>query len=145
MPDYARLREYVSHRVTFDYENGARVVGYVGLTRPPTGPVQTVMVSAAALYAPDGKLVAQRPELSLVPNLLVATQKDGARLVLEYDSGAKIAGTARDDALAAAGFQTLEQAAIHDSNGRVIERHAELPVVPRTLVAYRIDEGPLGV
>jgi hypothetical protein len=144
MPDYARLREYVSHRVTFDYESGARVVGYVGQTRPPSGPVQTVMVSAALLYSPAGKLVGQRSELSLVPNMLVATQQDGGRMVLEFDSGARIVGTPRDDVLGAVGFLTLQGVAIHDDNGRVIERHAELVVVPRTLLSYRVTEGPLG-
>jgi hypothetical protein len=144
MPDYARLREYVSHRVTFDFENGARIVGYVGQTRPPAGPVQTLMVSAALLYSPGGKLVAQLPELSLVPNLLVAVHQDGGRMTLEFDSGARVVGTPRDDALGAAGFVTLRGAAIHDSNGRVIERHDELVVVPRTLLSYRVTEGPLG-
>ncbi|MBI5479134.1 MAG: hypothetical protein HY906_09770 [Deltaproteobacteria bacterium] len=144
MPDYARLREYVSHRVTFDYENGARIVGYVGQTRPPSGPVQTVMVSAALLYSPAGKLVGQRPELSLVPNLLVTAQKDSGRMVLEFDSGARIVGTPADDPLGASGFLTLRGAAIHDSNGRVIERHDELVVVPRTLLSCRVTEGPLG-
>ena len=144
MPDYARLREFVSHRVTFDYENGARIVGYVGMTKPPTGPVQTVMLSAAHLYSRDGKLVGERSELSLVPNLLVSAQQDGGRMVLEFDSGARVAGTTRDDALGAAGFLTLQGAAIHDSNGRVIERHDELVVVPKTLLSYRVTEGPLG-
>jgi|WetSurMetagenome_2_1015567.scaffolds.fasta_scaffold1244587_1 hypothetical protein len=145
MPDYARLREYVSHRVAFDYENGVKVVGYVGQTRPPLGPVQTVMLSAALLYAPDGKLVRRLEQTSLVPNLLVNVQKDGSRMTLDFDTGARIVGSPRDDELAAAGFVTLEGVAIHDSNGRVLERHGELPVVPRTLVRYRLDEGPLGV
>jgi len=145
MPDYARLREFVSHRVAFDYENGVKVVGYVGQTRPPLGPVQTLMLSAALLYAPDGKLVRRLDETSLVPNMLVNVQKDGGRMTLDFDTGARIVGTPRDDELAAAGFVTLEDVAIHDANGRVIERHQQLPVVARTLVSYRIDEGPLGV
>jgi hypothetical protein len=144
MPDYARLRDYVSHRVTFDYENGSRIVGTVGQTRPASGPVQTVMVSAALLYSPGGKLVGQRPELSLVPNLLVAAQRDAGRMVLDFDSGARIVGTPQDEPSSAAGFLTLRDAAIHDNNGRVIERHGELVVVPRTLVSARITEGPLG-
>ena len=144
MHDYARLRELVSHRVTFDYENGARIIGYVGQTRPPTGPVQAVMLSTAQLYSPAGKLVGQHAEMSLVPNMLVAMQQDDGRVVLEFDSGAKVVGTKRDDALGAAGFLTLRGAAIHDSIGRVIERHDELVVVPRTLLSCRVTEGPLG-
>jgi hypothetical protein len=27
MPNYNKLRELVSHRVTFDYDTGARIVG----------------------------------------------------------------------------------------------------------------------
>lgn len=144
MPDYARLRDHVSHRVTFDYDNGARIVGYIGQTRPPSGPVQSVTLSAALLYSPAGQLVAQRPELSLVPNLLVGTQQDGDRVTLEFDSGARIVGTRRDTPLASSGFMTLEQATVHDSSGRAIERHDELVVAPRTLVGTRVTEGPLG-
>jgi hypothetical protein len=142
MTDYARLRELVSHRVTFDYENGARIVGYLGFTRPASGPVQSVRISAAQLYAPDGKLAGQQPEMSLVPNLLVASQKESDRMTLEFDSGAKVVGAPRDGA--AAGFQRLQGVSIHDSTGRVMERFDELWVVPSTLVATRVTEGPLG-
>src|SRR5512135_1805357 len=96
MPDYARLREYVSHRVTFDFENGVKVVGYIGQTRPPQGPVQTVMLSAVLIYSPDGKLVRQLDEATLVPNLLVSVQKEDGRLALDFDTGARLVGTPRD-------------------------------------------------
>jgi hypothetical protein len=144
MPDYARLREFVSHRVTFDFENGAKIVGYVGATRPPLGPVQTVLLSAALFYAPSGKLVGRLDETTLVPNLLVSFQKDGGRVTLEFDTGARVVGTL-DEEDPTAGFMTLKGVAIHDSNGRVMERHEELNVVPRTLISCRVTEGPLGV
>ena len=46
MPDYNKLREMVSHRTTFEFDTGAKVVGYIGscapAQRPGTagGPVQ---------------------------------------------------------------------------------------------------------
>ncbi len=146
MPDYARLREYVSHRVAFDFENGVKIVGYVGQTRPPLGPVQTVLLSGVLIYSPDGKLVRQLDEATLVPNMLVSLHRDGGRMALDFDTGARMVGTPREkDELAPAGLVTLDDVAIHDSNGRVIDRHEWLPVVPKTMTAYRIAEGPLGV
>jgi len=39
MPDYNKLREMVSHRTTFEFDTGAKVVGYIGSCAPAHGPV----------------------------------------------------------------------------------------------------------
>jgi len=38
MPNYGRLKELVSHRVTFEYDTGARIVGYIAACKPGTEP-----------------------------------------------------------------------------------------------------------
>jgi hypothetical protein len=144
MPDYAKLRDMVSHRLTFELDNGARIVGYLGATRPAQGPVQVARLSAVLLVDAAGALLGQRDELAVVPNLLVSVtrEQEGRRLVLEYDTGAKIVGTPVADALGAAGLQTLTDAAIHDANGRVLERHAELVAATHPFIDSRVTEGP---
>lgn len=146
MPDYTKLRNLVSHRVIFDYDNGARIEGYVGQTKPAQGPIQAVLLSRALLRAPDGTVALRRDELTVVPNLLVATQREAGngKVSYEFDTGVRIAGAVTDDVGASAGIQRLEQAVIHDANGRVLERHDELVVVPRPLERWRIAEGPGG-
>ena len=57
MPNYDKLRELVSHRVTFDYDTGAKIVGYVAATKPATGPVQVLVMSRGGIApaaAPPG-------------------------------------------------------------------------------------------
>lgn len=72
MADYAKLRDLISHRVTFEYDTGARIVGYVAACKPATGPVQVVVLSRAEIVDANGRVLEQHPELSMVPNLLVA-------------------------------------------------------------------------
>ena len=45
MPDYAKLRDLISHRVTFEFDTGAKVVGYVAACKPGAGTVQVVVMS----------------------------------------------------------------------------------------------------
>ena len=42
--DYKKLRDMVSHRVTFEYDSGSKVVGYVGSCLPASGPVQMLVL-----------------------------------------------------------------------------------------------------
>jgi hypothetical protein len=70
MPNYGKLRELVSHRVTFDYDTGARVVGYVAACKPATGPVQVVVLSRVDILDDKGRVLEHHDELSLVPNVL---------------------------------------------------------------------------
>ena len=39
------MRDLVSHRVTFDYENGCHITGYVATVRPAEGEVLTIVLS----------------------------------------------------------------------------------------------------
>jgi hypothetical protein len=70
MPNYLKLRELVSHRVVFDYDTGARVVGYVAGVRPASGPVFVVMLSRADILDDKGRVIEHHDEFSLVPNVL---------------------------------------------------------------------------
>ncbi len=70
MHNYGKLRELVSHRVTFDYDTGARVVGYVAACKPPTGIVQVVVLSHVDIFDSEGRVLEHHDEFSLVPNVL---------------------------------------------------------------------------
>jgi hypothetical protein len=70
MPQYAKLRDYVSHRLTFDYDSGARIVGYVTACKPPTGPVQLINLTRAEIHDATGRVLETHESLSLVPNVL---------------------------------------------------------------------------
>jgi hypothetical protein len=70
MPDYAKLRELVSHRVAFEYDTGARIVGYLAQCRPGTGPVQLVKLARAELQDAEGNVLETHDSLSLCPNVM---------------------------------------------------------------------------
>ena len=72
MPDYSKLPNMVSHRVSFDYDTGARIVGYLAGCKPATGPVQCVLLSRVDIIDQNGAVIEHHDELSLVPNLLVS-------------------------------------------------------------------------
>jgi hypothetical protein len=76
VPDYTRLRDMVGHRLSFDYDTGARVIGYLATCRPATGPVQLVVLSRAEIHEAGGPMLERRDELILVPNLLVGLAVD---------------------------------------------------------------------
>jgi len=71
MPQYQKLRDYVSHRVTFDFDTGARVVGYLTSAQPATGPVQLVNMSKVDILDATGRVLEHHESYSLVPNALV--------------------------------------------------------------------------
>ena len=71
MPDYKKLRDMVSHRVTFEYDTGAKIVGYVASCAPPSGPVQFVVLSKVQVIDAANAVVAKYDELPLVPNNLI--------------------------------------------------------------------------
>ena len=70
MPNYTQLRDLVSHRVTFDFDTGARIVGYVSGALPPTGPVQVIRMSKVDLLDNNGKVLEHHEEFSFVPNVM---------------------------------------------------------------------------
>ena len=71
MPDYKKFREMISHRVTLDYDTGAKVVGYLASCAPPQGPVQYAVLSKVQVLDSSGTVVARFDELPIVPNNLV--------------------------------------------------------------------------
>ena len=71
MPDYTRLRQLVSHRVAFDYDTGAKVVGTVSACKPATGPVEVVVLTKVEVLDHAGELLEQHEAFSLVPNALI--------------------------------------------------------------------------
>ena len=72
MPDYQKLRDMVSHRVTLEYDTGARVVGYVAACKPASGPVQVIVLSRAEILDGNGRVLDQLDELPVVPNILTS-------------------------------------------------------------------------
>jgi hypothetical protein len=72
MSDYAGIRDMVSHRVTFEFDSGAKIVGYVAACAPTEGPVEYVVLSKAQIVDSKGRTVARFDELPVVPNSLVS-------------------------------------------------------------------------
>jgi hypothetical protein len=71
MPDYKKLRDMVSHRVTFEYDTGATIIGYVASCTPAIGPVQFLVLSKVQVVDAANKVIAKYDELPMVPNNLV--------------------------------------------------------------------------
>jgi hypothetical protein len=67
---YEKLRDLTSHRVTLDFDTGAKVVGYVATTKPATGPVLLVVLSRADILDDKGRVLEHHDELSVVPNVM---------------------------------------------------------------------------
>jgi hypothetical protein len=74
MPDYKKIRDMVSHRVTLEYDTGAKIVGYVASVAPTTGPVQYAVLSKVQVLDAANKVVARFEELPLVPNNLISVK-----------------------------------------------------------------------
>ena len=71
MPDYKKMRDMVSHRITLEYDTGAKVVGYVASCAPASGPVQMVVLSKVQVLDSSNTVLAKYDELPLVPNNLI--------------------------------------------------------------------------
>ena len=72
--DYKKLRDMVSHRVTFEFDSGAKVVGYVGSCVPASGPVQILILSKVQILDGAENVLAKYDEYPLVPNNLIGFQ-----------------------------------------------------------------------
>jgi len=72
--DYKKLRDMVSHRVTFEYDSGSKVIGTVGACMPPSGPVQMLVLGKVQVLDSSGGLIAKFDELPIVPNNLIGFQ-----------------------------------------------------------------------
>lgn len=71
MPQYQKLRDYVSHRITFDYDTGARIVGYITTAKPANGQVQLINMSKVDILDATGRVLEHHEAFTLVPNGLV--------------------------------------------------------------------------
>ena len=76
MPDYSKLQDLVSHRVAFEYDTGARIVGYLASCQPSSGAVQFAVVKKVELIDANGKVVQRLDELTVCPNVLVGVRLD---------------------------------------------------------------------
>jgi hypothetical protein len=72
MSDYTTIRDMVSHRVTFEFDSGAKIVGYVAACAPTSGPVEYAILSKAQIFDSKNRVVASFEELPVVPNSLVS-------------------------------------------------------------------------
>ncbi|MBI4509573.1 MAG: hypothetical protein HY698_08040 [Deltaproteobacteria bacterium] len=70
MPDYAKLRQLVSHRVTFEYDTGAKIIGYMAACKPATGTVQVVNMTKVDIVDGSGRVLEHHDSFSMVPNAL---------------------------------------------------------------------------
>jgi hypothetical protein len=61
----------VSHRVTFEYDSGAKIVGYIAACAPTEGAVEYAILSKAKIYDSKNRLLASFDELPVVPNSLM--------------------------------------------------------------------------
>ena len=59
-----------SHRVTFDFENGYHLTGYVATVRPPQGDVITMALSRVEISNDAGEVVERHREMVLVPSVM---------------------------------------------------------------------------
>jgi hypothetical protein len=71
MPQYSKLRDYVSHRLTLDFDTGARIVGYVTACKPASGQVQLLNMTRAEILDATGRVLETHESLSVVPNAIV--------------------------------------------------------------------------
>lgn len=66
------LRDLVSHRVTFDFENGCHVTGYVATVRPAQGEVLTMALTRVEISDEHGNIIESHREMTVVPAVLVS-------------------------------------------------------------------------
>lgn len=69
MPDYGKYRSLVSHRVTFDFDTGAKITGYVSACKPSTGAVTLLTLSKVDIIDASGAVLEHHEEFSMVPNV----------------------------------------------------------------------------
>jgi hypothetical protein len=62
----------VSHRVTFEFDSGAKIVGTIAACAPTEGPVEYTVLSKAQIIDSKGRVTARFDELPIVPNSLVS-------------------------------------------------------------------------
>jgi hypothetical protein len=76
MPNYSKLHDLISHRITIEYDTGARVTGYLASCQPSSGPVEFIVLSEAKLIDSRGRVVRETGELVMCANLLTSIGLD---------------------------------------------------------------------
>jgi hypothetical protein len=66
----------ISHRVTFEYDTGARVTGSLASCQPASGPVEFVVLQDAKMFDSRGNVKREIGELVLCPNVLTQIALD---------------------------------------------------------------------
>ena len=64
------LRNMVSHRVTFDYENGHHLTGYVATVRPNSGDVVSMALTRVEITNSAGEVVERHREMVVIPSVM---------------------------------------------------------------------------
>ena len=72
MPNYSKLHDLISHRVTIEYDTGARITGYLASCQPSSGAVEFAVLSDARLIDSKGRVLRETGELTLCPNVLTS-------------------------------------------------------------------------
>lgn len=76
MPNYSKLHDLISHRVTIEYDTGARITGYLGACQPANGPVEFITLSEAKMMTSDGRVMRELGELTFCPNVVTSIALD---------------------------------------------------------------------
>jgi hypothetical protein len=76
MPNYSKLHDLISHRVTIEYDTGARITGYLASCQPASGPVEFAVLSEAKLIDSKGRVLREQGELTVCPNLVTSIVLD---------------------------------------------------------------------
>jgi hypothetical protein len=76
MPDYSKLHDLVSHRITIEYDTGARITGYLASCQPSVGAVEFIVLSNAKLLTSSGVLLREAGELTVCPNAVSSIALD---------------------------------------------------------------------
>lgn len=76
MPNYSKLHDLISHRVTIEYDTGARITGYLASCQPSSGPVEFAVLSEAKLIDSKGRILREQGELTVCPNLVTSIVLD---------------------------------------------------------------------
>lgn len=71
MTSFDSLRDLVSHRVTYTYEDGTTLTGYVAACRPAMGPVRVMALTRVEIADATGQILEKHRELVVVPSVLV--------------------------------------------------------------------------
>ncbi len=76
MPNYSKLHDLISHRITIEYDTGARITGYLASCQPSAGQVEFAVLSEAKLIDSKGRILREVGELTLCPNVVTSIALD---------------------------------------------------------------------